>query len=129
MALVKYEPLNLLSRMQNELNAFFRHGDTDFPSLFDDRQMLIGSEWMPRIDIKEDDSHYTVTADIPGVDPKDIKVAMENGMLSIKGERSFRMPDTADSGKITAKGKNGVLTVQIGKKEAARPKTIKIESE
>lgn len=152
MALIKYEPVNLLSRMQNELNAFFHRADSDFPLLFDDTQTLLGSEWMPRIDIKEDDTQYTVTADIPGVDPKDIKVTMENGMLSIRGERksekeekkknyhrkecvmgsferSFRMPDTADSSQVNAKGKNGVLTIQIAKKAAAKPKTIKIDVE
>lgn len=152
MSLVKYEPLNLLNRMQSQLNEFFHRNDADFPSLFDEGQMLIGTEWMPRIDVKEDDAQYTVTADIPGVDPKDINVTMENGMLCIKGERrsekeekkrnyhrkecvmgsferSFRMPDTADSNRISAKGKNGVLTIQIGKKEVAKPKTIKIECE
>jgi len=152
MPLVKYEPMHLLNRLQNQLNEFFHHADADFPSLFEDSQMLIGTEWMPRIDVKEDDAHYTVTADIPGVDPKDIRVTMENGMLCIKGERksekeekkknyhrrecvmgsferSFRMPESADSNKISAKGKNGVLTVKIGKKEVAKPKIIKIEYE
>lgn len=148
----KYEPVNLLNRMQSQLNEFFHRGDSDILSLFDDGQMLIGTEWMPRIDIKEDDTQYTVTADIPGVDPKDITVTMENGTLCIKGERrsekeekkknyhrrecmmgsferSFRMPDTADSSKISAKGKNGVLTIGIGKKDVAKPKTIKIDYE
>jgi HSP20 family protein len=152
MSLTKYEPMNLLSRMQSELNHFFHRSDADFSSLFADNQMLISTEWMPRIDIKEDETVYKVTADIPGVDPKDIKVTMENGMLSIKGERksekeetkknyhrrecvmgsferSFRMPDTADSNKITAKGKNGVLSIEIGKKEVAKAKTIPIQSE
>jgi HSP20 family protein len=151
-SLQRYEPVNLLSRMQNELNSFFHRGDERFPSIFQDGSSLLGSEWVPRIDIKEDNNHYTVTADIPGVDPKDIEVTMANGILSIKGERkeekeenhkgyrrrecfmgsferSFQMPDTADSSNIVAKGKHGVLTIQIGKKEAAKPKAIKIETE
>jgi HSP20 family protein len=152
MSLIKYEPLNMLSRMQNELNAFFHRRDSDFPSLFDDTQTLLGSEWMPRIDIKEDDTNFIIIADVPVVEPKDIKVTMENGMLSIRGERKsekeekkknyhrkecvmgsferyFRMPDTADSSQVSAKGKNGVLTIKIGKKVGTKPKTIKIDSE
>jgi len=152
MALIKYEPLDLLSRIQNDLNSFFHHGASVFPSINDDAQPLARYEWAPRIDIKEEDSQYTITADIPGVDPKEIKVTMEDGLLSIKGERksekeekkknyhrkecvmglferSFRMPDTADSSKITAKGKNGVLTVHIAKKAASKPKTIAIQIE
>jgi HSP20 family protein len=143
--------MNMLSRMQSEINDFFRTGDDRFPSLFHDGSSLL-SEWTPRIDIKEDQNHYTVTADIPGVDPKDIQVTMSNGLLSIKGERkeekeenkknfrrrecfmgsferSFQLPDTADSSNIKAKGKHGVLTVEIAKKETAKPKTIKIETE
>lgn len=151
-SLKRYEPVNMLSRLQNEINDFFRAGDDRFPSLFQDGSSLLVSEWTPRIDIKEDQNHYTVTADIPGVDPKDIQVTMANGMLTIKGERkeekeenkknfrrrecfsgsferSFHLPDTADSKNIKAKGKNGVLTVEIAKKETAKPQTIKIETE
>jgi HSP20 family protein len=138
--------------MQNELNSFFHRGNERFPSIFQDEASLFSAEWMPRIDIKEDTNHYTVTADIPGVDPKDIEVTMANGMLTIRGERreekeednkgyrrrecfmgsferSFQMPETADSDNIVAKGKNGVLTIQIGKKEAAKPRTIQIETD
>ena len=146
----KHEPLNLLTRMQKQLNDFFHRSDKDIFSLFDDDQMLIGTEWMPQIDIKEDDTQYTFTADVPGVDPEDITVTMENGTLCIKGERrsekeekkknyhrrecmmgtferSFRMPEAADSSKITAKVKNGVLTIHVGKREVAKPKAIKID--
>jgi HSP20 family protein len=152
MSLKKYEPLNLLSRMQSQLNDFFHRADSDFPSLFEDDQMLVSSDWMPRIDVKEDDAQYTITADVPGVDSKDINVTMENGMLCIKGERrtekeekkknyhrrecvmgsferSFLMPDNADKNKISAKGKNGVITIQIGKKEVTKPKSINIQYE
>jgi HSP20 family protein len=151
-SLRKYEPVNLLSRLQNELNDFFRPGDDKFPSMFQDGNGWLGSEWVPRIDIRENENQYVVTADIPGVDPKDIQVTMANGILSIKGERkeekednrkdyrrrecfmgsferSFHMPDTADSSNIIAKGKNGVLTIEIGKKETAKPQTIEIQTE
>ncbi len=151
-SLRKYEPVNLLSRLHTELSDFFRPGDSAFASVFQDGDSLLGSEWVPRIDIQEDENQYTVTADVPGVDPKDIQVTMANGVLTIKGERkqekeettkgfrrrecftgsferSFRVPETTDSNNIVAKGKNGVLTIQIGKKEAAKPQTIQIQTE
>ncbi len=152
MSLIKYEPMHLLSRMQNELNHFFSQGDELFPALFSaDEQALLGGDWLPRADLKEDDGHYTVTADLPGVDPKDVQVTMANGVLTLKGERksekeekkknyrrkecmygsferSFRLPDTADGDKVTASSKNGVVTVLIPKKEASKAKAIKIES-
>jgi HSP20 family protein len=142
----------MLNRMQKELNQFLGNGHDFFPALFEDNQSLLGSEWSPRIDIKEEDSNYVVTADIPGVEPKDIQVTMDNGVLNIRGERksekeekkknyhrkecftgsferSFRMPESADSDRISAKGKNGVLTVLIGKKESSKPRPIKIEAD
>lgn len=151
MSLIKYEPMNLLSRMQNELNQFFRQDGEGFPALFMDDRSLLGGEWMPRIDLKEDDTQYTVTADVPGVDPKDVQVTMENGLLTLKGERksekeekkkhyrrrecvygsferSFRLPDTANGDAISATGKNGVISIRIPKKEGAKPRAIKIET-
>lgn len=148
----KHEPMSLLNRMQHEINDFFRHnGNSRLPSLFDEIEHWPGMEWAPRVDIKDEEKQFTVIADIPGVDPKDIEVTMENGQLSIKGERKtekeekkkdyrlqecsygsfervFRMPDTADGDSIKAKGKNGVLTITIAKKAGAAPRKIAIES-
>ena len=152
MQLTKYEPMRLLNRMQDEINEFFHHnGNHRLPSLFDEMETWPGLEWAPSVDIKEEDKQFVITADIPGVDPKDIEVTMENGMLKIKGERksekeekkkdyrlkectygsferAFRMPETADGDKIKAKGKNGVLAITIAKKAGSAPKKIAIES-
>ena len=152
MLLTKYEPVNFLNRMQSDLNDFFRvNGNSRMPSLFDDNNELLSAEWIPSVDVKENGKQFTITADVPGVDPKDIEVSMENGFLSIKGERKeekeetkddrrikecsygsferrFSMPDTADADRVTAKNKNGVLTVTIAKKQAAKPKLIEIQS-
>jgi len=99
-------------------------------------------QWTPRVDIKEEDTRFAIFADIPGVDPKDIEITMEKGILSIKGERKaeavaengkltrtershgqfqrrFALPDVADADGIEANGKNGVLEISIPK----RPKT------
>ena len=97
------------------------------------------TEWLPSVDVKEGKKAYTISVDVPGVDPKDIEVSMDNGCLVIKGERKdkkveddeshhleecfhgtferrFRMPETADSNKISANEKRGVLKIVIGKK-------------
>lgn len=149
MSLIKREPMSFLSRMQQELNHFF-DGRDHFPSVFAEGEPFFSARWMPSIDIKEDDAQYTVTADVPGVDAKDIEVSMEESVLTIKGERksekeenkknyhrrecvmgsferSFRMPAAADADRITASNKDGVLTVIIPKKKVEKPKTVKID--
>jgi HSP20 family protein len=108
------------------------------------------SDWVPAVDIKEDKECFTITADLPGVNAKDIEVHAENGMLTIRGERDsqkkeehegykriersygsffrrFTLPDTADTDKISAKSDNGVLTVTIPKHERMQPRKIAVE--
>ncbi|MEX2365178.1 MAG: Hsp20/alpha crystallin family protein [Pseudohongiellaceae bacterium] len=152
MSLINYEPMNFLNRMQNEMNQFFhRNGRSLMPALIDEDEAWLTSEWAPHVDIKEEENQFVVTADIPGVEPKDIEVSMDSGVLTIKGERSsekeetkkdyrlkecsygsfirsFRMPESADSDNIKAKGKNGVLSLTIAKKETVKPRKISIES-
>ena len=102
------------------------------------------------MDIKEEENRFLIQADVPGVDPKDIEITMENGVLTIRGERAaearkegegytrvervrgsfyrrFSLPDTSDAERIEAQGKNGVLEVVIPKKEKAKPKRIAIK--
>lgn len=108
------------------------------------------SDWVPAVDIKEDKECFTITADLPGVNAKDIEVHAENGMLTIRGERDsqkkeeregykciersygsffrrFTLPDTANTDKISAKSDNGVLTVTIPKHEKMQPRKIAVE--
>ncbi len=108
------------------------------------------SDWVPSVDIKEDKDAYEVSADVPGVDPKDIDVSLEEGVLTVKGERKaenkdegkgytrtervygnfsrrFTLPDTVDADNISAKTEHGVLTLRIPKKEKALPKKIAVE--
>lgn len=148
MNLKHYEPSNLFSQLQNEVNKLFDNrlgifGGDDFPS-------IATSEWAPAVDIKEEADRFVVKADLPGVASKDIDVSMENGMLAIKGERKtetqderegykrversygsfyrrFSLPDTANADKITAKLRDGVLEVVIPKKEGVQPRKISVE--
>lgn len=105
--------------------------------------------WSPAVDIKEEDNHFLIIADVPGVNPEDIEITAERGVVTIKGqrhadssrsadryhhvertsgrfERRFALPETADADNIQAKSQNGVLAVVIGKKEAARPRRIEV---
>jgi len=109
------------------------------------------SHWAPRVDIKEDDQRFVIFADIPGIDPADIEVSMDKGVLTIKGERKqadaeqgprftrqertygaffrrFGLPDSADAEGITASGKHGVLEVVIPKRAVTAPRRITINA-
>jgi HSP20 family protein len=111
-----------------------------------------GGEWLPSIDVSETKSDLVIKAELPGMDPKDIDISMNNGFLTIKGEkkhereekdenyhlversygsftRSVRLPREVQSDKITASFKNGVLRVTLPKSEEAKKKEIKIKVE
>jgi HSP20 family protein len=106
--------------------------------------------WSPAVDIYETENELVLKADVPEVDPKDIDVRVENQTLTISGERkfeqensskgfhrlersygnfvrSFAVPNTFDTDHIAADFKNGVLSVSLPKKEAAKPRQVKVE--
>jgi HSP20 family protein len=130
----------------------------DFPTglrLFQDTVNRLFSEpaarpWTPPVDIIETENELVLKADVPEIELKDIDIQMENGTLTLKGERkfeqeqdgkgyhriersygafarSFSLPDTVDPEKVRADYKNGVLTVTLPKKEVAKPRSIKVE--
>jgi HSP20 family protein len=151
MKLYRYEPWNLLSQWQKDLDRMMNANQAE-PSVAGDEETNVAtSAWMPPVDIKESDQAFVIHADIPGVDPKDIEITMENGVLTIKGERvletkeerkdykrverlrgafhrRFSLPDTADAEKISATGKHGVLEIVIPKRALAQSRKIKVES-
>lgn len=148
MAITRYDPWSMVSQLQNEMNKLF---DTRMgPFRGEDAGNVVTSQWAPAVDIKEEKDCFVILADVPGVDPKDIEITMENGMISIKGERRveteeeredytrmerargvfyrrFTLPDTADVDKISAKGRNGVLEIVIPKHEKMQPRKIAVE--
>ena len=114
-----------------------------------DDSSVVTSQWMPLVDIREEANRFVLMADIPGVDPKDIDVQMDKGLLTIKGERAleptgehqrfsrtervhgvfhrrFALPDSADADRITASGHNGVLQIVIPKKPETTPRKIQV---
>lgn len=136
MHLVTRDPWRMMRDLQREMSTVFdrRIADTD------ESLPVASCDWAPAVDIKEEDNRFVIQADIPGVDPKDIEVQMEKGVLSISGERKaeheeekegykriersygsflrrFTLPETADADSITAKSKNGTLEVIVSKRE------------
>ena len=109
------------------------------------------TEWSPTVDIEEDDNNYLIRADVPGVEKKDIDVHLDNGVLSISGEkkveketgkgtkqhrteryygsfsRRFTLPTAIKPDKVDASYKDGVLSLKIPKAEEAKPKSIEIK--
>mgnify|MGYP001817064671 CR=1 FL=1 len=109
-------------------------------------------EWRPSVDISETSKHYLIKAELPEVEKDDVDVAVENGVLTISGERryeveeetetkhriesmygrfsrSFTLPSDADESRISAKSKNGVLKVRIPKMEAVKEKAVRVAVE
>ena len=146
--LTRYEPWSAMRQLRDEMNRAFGQALVDN----DDGSSAATSSWTPAVDIKEEAESFVLSADVPGVDPKDIEITMDNGTLTIKGERSlerknggddgyrrverihgtfyrrFTLPDTADTQAISAHGAHGVLRVVIPKKAAVQPKRIEVEA-
>jgi HSP20 family protein len=151
MSLVRYEPYSLLDRLQREfgrsgwMDPFFTGNEAG-----EDSSDVVVSHWRPAVDIKEETDRFVILADLPGVDPKDIDITMENGVLTLKGERSsekkeehegykrverargtfyrrFSLPDTADAEKIEARSKDGVLEIVLPKHAKVQPKRISVQ--
>jgi HSP20 family protein len=116
-----------------------------------DESSVVTSQWAPPVDIREEPERFVLFADIPGVDPQDIEVQMDQGLLTIKGERRteatreggrysrvervhgafhrrFALPDSADPEGISASGFNGVLQVVIPKRAESKPRRIQVGS-
>lgn len=146
MSIVRYNPWSVPSAFQEEIKQvferFFNESDTD-------QSNVVTSQWAPRVDIKEEAERFVIQADIPGVDPKEIEINMDNGILSIKGERKtearedterytriershgmfyrrFALPDSADPEGIKASGKHGVLEISIPKRPETKPRRIEV---
>lgn len=106
-------------------------------------------EWTPRVDVREEAQRFVILADIPGVEPKDIEISTDKGVLSIKGARqsetkeengkltrvernsgsflrTFSLPDSVEAEGISAAGKHGVLEISIPKKAQAAPRKIEV---
>lgn len=135
---------SLQSRLSNIL---------DIPSGFGNgrKESLTIAEWSPSVDIIENEKAYVIKAELPEIEQKDVKVTVQNGILSLSGERrfekeekgrkyhriersygsfirSFDLPDDADAEHVEAKFSDGVLTVHVTKSKEATAKEIEIKT-
>jgi HSP20 family protein len=148
MFLTRYEPNRLFNQLSNE---FFNMNEKP---VYNREERAVSDEnvdWVPKVDVKEEKDKFVIFAEIPGIDPKDIEVTMEKGILTISGHREaekkseqdgyqrierssgrfyrrFSMPEAVDESKISAKGKHGVLEIVIPKVEDVLPRKITIQA-
>ena len=140
MSMISYEPVNLFDQFNNELN---RHFARTRPAAT--RQ----HDWVPAVDIHEEENRFVLIADVPGVSRENIDISLDDGVLVVKGERSaeqdsasaglrrrervhgtfqrqFTLPDTVDAEHINATVKDGVLEIAIPKQEKIQPRKITV---
>ena len=148
MALVRWDPWRELEDMFDRYTRARAAGQPPTGS----QEVLETGDWSPRVDIVETDKAFVIKAEIPEVKKEDVKVTIDAGVLTIRGERkqekeekgrkfhrveryygsftrSFTLPDNVDETKISALFKDGVLNLQIQKTEEAKPKSIEIKVE
>ena len=145
-ALAKWNPFRELEEIQNRLGSLFPR--TPVRGL--GQEAMTVSEWTPLVDITEDEKEYLIKAELPEVNKEDVKVTVENGTLTITGERkfekeekgkkyhrieraygsfvrSFTLPESAAGDKVSADFKDGVLKVHLPKSAEAKPKSIDVK--
>jgi HSP20 family protein len=151
MSIIRYRQWPAAGRVQNEFRQAFERlfEGNPFDQDGSDDSSVVTSQWMPRVDVKEEPGRFVLYADLPGIDPDDIDVSMDKGILTIKGERRseatdqtdrfsrierdygsfyrrFSLPDSADAEGIQAHGRNGVLEIVIPKRSEAAPRRIQV---
>ncbi|HET9215791.1 MAG TPA: Hsp20/alpha crystallin family protein [Terriglobia bacterium] len=147
MTLTKFNPLFAdFTTTRERLNRLFgRH------ELAEAEDVTNGWDWLPAADVIENDHELTVKAELPGIEPKDVAVTIDNNVLTLKGERhidkevkkenyhrmergygtftrAFTLPGYVDAENVKADFKNGLLTVTLPKKENARTRTVKVNA-
>lgn len=144
MTLVKWDPFREIEDMFDRYNravGWPRSGS---------HELMTTGDWSPRVDIVENDKEYVINAEIPEVKKEDVKVNVDNGVLSIQGEReqekeekgkkfhrveraygsftrSFTLPDNADGTKTKARFKDGMLKLQIPKTKKVKSKSTEVK--
>jgi HSP20 family protein len=148
-SIVRWDPFKEMAGLQDRMNRLFddvwgrgRRGEEEF----------ISGGWVPPVDVRETKDSLEIAAELPGIDPKSVEVAVEGGVLSLRGtrtfekaaegetyhrveraygafERSFTLPGNVDAERIQATYRNGVLHLSVPKREEAKPKSISIKIE
>lgn len=146
-SLVRWDPFRELDELQKRLSTLF--GRAPVKTNGEQEEALAVAEWAPVVDIAEDDNSYVITAELPGLKKEDIKVGVQNDVLTISGERKyekeekdkkfhrveraygsfsrrFTIPENSDGEKVSAEFKDGILQVHLPKTETVKPKQIEV---
>ena len=146
--LTHLEPFRDLGGLQDRINRLFEEGLVRLRPWTS--EAIEDAAWSPAVDIVETENDIVLRADLPGVDPKDVDIQVENGTLTLKGERkfekevknesyhrversygsfarSFSLPNSISTEKVKAEFKDGLLTLTLPKREEAKPRTVKID--
>jgi HSP20 family protein len=147
MAFIKVNPLFAdIAAASDRLNRLMERDD-----LWETDGFTARGEWVPAVDIVEGERDVTIKAELPGIEAKDVTISVDNNVLTLKGERraekevrkenyhrmersfgafsrSFALPATLDSDKVKADFRNGLLTITLPKKEAAKGRLIEVQT-
>ena len=146
--MTRWDPMRELDELQSRLSTLFgraplrKNGDKD--------EAMTVAEWAPLVDIVEDENEYLIKAELPEVRKEDLKVTVQDNVLTLTGDRSFEkeekgkkyhrieraygsfarsfsLPEEADAQKVSAEFKEGVLHIRLPKSEKAKPKSIQVK--
>ncbi|HEU4654451.1 MAG TPA: Hsp20/alpha crystallin family protein [Steroidobacteraceae bacterium] len=144
MALLRYEPWNALNQLHGQINRYL---DRDFSESA--VSSAATADWVPAADIEEYKDKFVLRLDVPGVDVSAIEITLDQGVLSVSGERKveveakeierrrlerpqgsfhrrFTLPDTVDAAAVHATGRNGIVEITIPKQAKAQPRKIQV---
>ena len=145
--ITRWDPFKELEDLQNRLATVFGRAPVRKEA---DKEAMTRADWAPLVDIAEDEKEYVIKAELPEVTKDDVKVNLQEGVLTISGERkfekeekgkkyhrveraygsfarSFSLPEDADGTKVQAEFKDGVLKVHLPKSEKAKPKSVEVK--
>lgn len=145
-----WDPLREISHLENRLERFFNRPLSRWLAGNGEKELMTITEWAPLVDISEDEQQFIVKAELPDLKKEEVKVVLENGELTISGERklekeekgkryhriersygtflrSFSLPDGVNGEKVTADFSNGILEVRLPKDATAKPEAIEVK--
>ena len=149
MAIVRWDPFRELQDMSDRLNRMIANPASG-GSVGQGKEVMTVADWTPTVDISETEAEYAIKAELPEVKREDVKVTVEDGVVTIQGERkqemeekgkmyhrversygrfvrTFTLPDTVDESKVKAEYADGILHLHLPKSEKAKPKQIEVK--
>ncbi|MBL8044447.1 MAG: Hsp20/alpha crystallin family protein [Nitrospira sp.] len=149
MAIVRWDPFRELQDMSDRLNRMVSR-PANGGSVGQGKEVMTVADWTPTVDISESEAEYAIKAELPEVKREDVKVTVEDSVLTIQGERkqekdekgkkyhriersygrfvrTFTLPDSVDESKVKAEYADGILHLHLPKSEKAKPKQIEVK--